>query len=355
MARAALLAMAFLLPPIAGAATPEDLKQSRAEGRLLVYSNIASYAWAGILEEFNEKYPWIRVETLDLGPGESFERYYSESSVDRPTADVLAVASPDSWIRFMERGQVEPYESPEARSLPAWSRPSPGLYTLSTDPMIIVYNKALLPPDAHPQSLADIARAADKYPALFNKRMTTYDATSHPFAYALHWTYIANRGDAGWKLLDTLGPMTRPEGGGAGMVEKITVGEYSVAYFTSGVTFFRRIEGERRGKLLGWSLPRDGTPIMERGIAITKAATHKAAARLFIDFVLSHEGQVAAGKGGLTPYRPDVRPDEVPYLTYQKIVDTVGPANALLVGYDRRLVDEQAGFIERWKRAYRLK
>ena len=351
---AALLTLAAA--SVAVAQTPDDpAARSRSEPGLLVYSNIAAYNWGPIVEAFRARYPWIKVEALDLGPAEAFERYYSESSVKRRTADVIAVAAPDSWLRFLDRDGIRRYKSREDAALPAWSKPFDGLYTISTDPVVLVYNKLLLKPEQRPAKLDELATLVAKNSAPYRRRLTTYDATSHPFAYALHWAYVNQRGDQAWKTLGVLGPQTLPEGGGATMVEKITAGEYVGAYFASSVTFLRRMKEEGRERVLDWSLIEDGTPLMVRGVAITKAATSEGSARLFLDFVLSREGQIAVGRGGLTPYRPDVTPKDVPFLTYEGIRQKIGEKNVIIVGYDRKMVDDQQRFLARWKATYGLK
>ena len=243
-----------------------------------------------------------------------------------------------------------PVAAAEAAQLPAWSKPYPGLYTFSTDPLILVYNKMMLPPNEQPQSLARLAQLVTSDPGRFRDRITTYDATSHPFALAAHWTYAHLRG---WNLLDVLGPATRPESASGSMVEKITTGEYSAGYFVSGTsTFVRTLQTAAREKLLGWSLMKDGTLVFARGIGIPKRAVSTASARLFLEYALSHEGQVTIGQGGLTPYRPDVRTNEVPYLTYGSIAAQIGDKNVMPILYDPALVTEQNAFLARWKTVY---
>ena len=339
----------------AGAAEDQAalVAQSKSEKGLRIYSNVNEISWTPVVRAFNAKYPWIQVEALDLGPSEAFERYYAENSAKLRSADMIAVASPEAWIRFVERNEVEPYEADGAAALPGWSKPFPGVYTLSTDPLVLVYNKVMLGEAQRPRSLAKLAEVAAADPATFKGKLTTYDATSHSFASAAHWTYAHAKGDAGWKVLEALGPLTKPEGGGATMVEKLTTGEYVAAYFNSGVTLFPRLGEPGRSKLLDWSLIEDGTPVFTRGIAVTKGSQAKASAKLFLDFVLSREGQIAVGKGGLTPYRDDVAAD-VPYMTLGRIRSEIGEQNVLLVGYDKALVSEGPAFLKRWKEAFKL-
>jgi iron(III) transport system substrate-binding protein len=330
------------------------IAQSKTEDHLSIYSNVGTYNWKGITEAFAKRYPWIKVEALDIGPAEAFERYYAESAAGKHSADVVIAGSPSSWIRFVDKGEVEEVDAAEGATAPAWSRPFKGVYTFSTDPLIILYNKLVLPENERPKSLAQLVKLVGTDPKKFQNKITTYDATGHPFAEAVHWQYTHTRGEDGWKILEALGPVSRPENAGGSMVEKVTTGEYSASYFMSGVSAFIRTAEAGRDKILGWSLIEDGTPVFVRGMAVTKKAVSKASARLFLEWALSHEGQVAIGKSGLTPYRADVKKDEVPFLTYQSIVDQIGEKNVIPILYDRAMVTESASFLARWKKTFKL-
>jgi iron(III) transport system substrate-binding protein len=336
------------------AASPGAIEQSKKEKGLVIYGNVAADNFAPIVEAFRKKYPWIEVKTLDLGPAPAFERYLTESSVGHRSADLIAAASPTVWLRFVKRNELEPYVAEGHAQVPEWSRPFPGLYTLSTDPLVIVYNKLLLKPERQPRSISQLRALLKSHPAEFAGRMTTYDALRHPFAYAVHWTYAKERGQQAWDAFRELGPQTRPEGGGASMVEKVAVGEYTTIYFSSPLTFYKSMRDMKSSPVLAWNLIEDGTPVMMRGIGITRKSQNKASAQLFLDFVISRDGQLAAARGGMTPYRSDVRPDEVPFLTFDEIRKRVGDKNVLLIKYDEKMVDDMKSFNDKWRAAYRF-
>lgn len=324
------------------------IETSAEERGLLIYSNIAEYNWRPILEAFERRYPWIRVETLDMGPSEVFERYYSETSASRRTADLIVSGAPDAWQRFLSRDGAAAYDSPELARLPAWAQPLPGLYTMSTDPMIIIYNKSRIPEASWPTGLSDLVAMGRADPEQYAGKFTTYDATSHAFAYAVHWRALTDRATDVWSDYAALAPLTRPETGGANMLDKVTTGEYLAAYFTSAITVFPHLQGSRREEIVGWTLPADGTPLMPRGVAATAAASSPASARLLLDFLVSREGQLAASRGGMTPFRDDIDVSETPYLTYGEIVRRIGADNALLIEYRPELLSEYDAFSARW-------
>lgn len=332
------------------------VEAARGEKELLIYSNVAEYNWRDILDGFKRKYPWIKVQALDLGPTESFERYYSEVKSGKRSADLLVVAAPDAWQRFVKNDGPEKYASPETDKVPEWTRPFPGVYTVAIDPMIIIYNKALLKPTEYPDSLTKLAATAEADPARFRNKLTTYDSTSHSFAYAIHWAAIDHGKMGGWSTFEKLGPFTRPESGGSTMLDKVMSGEYLASFYTSGITVFPRMKDPGRDKILGWALPKDGVPMMMRGMAVTSGSQNKNAAKLLLDYMLSHEGQVNAGKGGMTPYRPDVADNEVPYETYNKIATAVGgEQNMIRIGYDPRLLTDYEAFNKRWGGIFKAK
>ena len=326
---------------------------SKKEGKLVVYSIMAEYNWKPVIEAFHKLYPWIEVQTLDLGSSEVFERYYSERASNSRTGDLLINGAVDKWLQFLQKGEEVDYQSPEASKLPAWSIPRKGLYSVSADPMVLVWNNAIVPENQRPKSLADVAKLAQEHAADYKDKITTYNAATEAFGLNINWAYTKKYGDKAWKLLDVLGKVVRPERSAGPMIEKITSGEYKVGYFISGIVLFPKLKDPARAKLLGWAYPTDGTPIVLRGMAIPKGSTNVNSAKLMLDFILSHDGQVAFGKGGLTPYRPDVKADEVPRATYDGIVKEVGGEdNVVRVEYENDILTQGPAFQERWKKVF---
>lgn len=331
------------------------VEASKSEDKLLIYSNIAEYNWRAVLEGFKSRYPWIKIENIDLGPSTSFERYYSESSVNRRSADLIVTGSPDGWYRFANlEGEALEYKSPESGQLPGWSTPWTGVYTMCADPMIIIYNKILLDEDEYPESLQDIQNLVTANRDKFKNKVTTYNASSHTFGYDLHRTSVAHLKTGAWPLFQSIGNSVRSESGGATMVEKVTTGEYLIGYFVSGITVFPRMSQKGRDRVLGWSLIDDGTPLFLRNMAVTRKASSPNSAKLMLDYLLSHDGQVAVGKGGLTPYRDDVLDSEIPYLSYEAIVREIGNEDAVFVEYRNESRKERDAFISQWKATYHI-
>ena len=361
-----IVALIGTLPVMAAPAPPAGLpshypatytqmvEASRSEGRVLVYSIMSASNWAPVIREFNKLYPWIRVETTDLGSYEVFERFLSETGGGASTADMLISNAPDTWQDLMRRNLVTKYESPEKRFLPGWAVVNDMVYNVSSDPMVIVYNKKILTPNLRPRGIEDLARLAEEYPRTFQNRITTYDIEQSSTGYNNFWVFVNKHRDRAWQWFDSIGKAgVRPLVSAGPMVDGVISGEYLVAFFASTITLFPRLARPGVSDIIGWTYERDGTPVVLRGMGIPTAARHPNSAKLLLDFIVSQAGQVAFTEGGLVAYRPDVAKSAKYHL--QELLSEIGQENALRYSYDPALLDQKAkaDFVARWKRALR--
>lgn len=331
----------------------ELIEASKQEDGLLIYSNMAQYNWAPVIEGFNKLYPWVSVETLDLDSDEVFNRYLAEESSGAGTTDLMVSATAEGWIHFVDGGNVMEYASVETGKIPDWSIPRPGVYTVSTDPMIIVYNKLLLDEELRPTGIADLTEKTKANPGEFGGALTTYNAAKSSFGQAINAVFLREHGDTAWEELSVLGPESKPEVSSGPMLAKLQAGEYKVGYFISGIVFFPKLKDAVSAEIMGWTFIDDGTPLFQRLMAIPKASGSPNSAKLMLDFILSHAGQAAFGQGGLTPYRSGVTKDEVAFYTYDAIKEEIGEENILLINLDPELIEGADAFRERWLATFR--
>jgi len=351
---ALLLGATAMISSPASSQTQEALVQASkdAETVLQIYSNMGPENWQYIKEGFEAKYPWITVETTDLGGSEVFTRYFAETGTGAPSADLMVTGSITGWLDFAQKGELLDYETAHKDDLPDWSIPMAGLYTFSTDPMLLAYNKLTVPEALRGTSFVSFAEAVAANPDVFDGKIGTYDGDLG-FGQSIFWAFLRDYGEAGWALMDKVGESARPGGGSGGMIEKLVSGENSAALFVSSTVLFPRMKGALQ-ELVDWTFMTDGTPVFLRGMAIPKSSKNVNAAKLMVDFILSKEGQVAVGKGGFTPYREDVSPDEVPYETFGTIVEETG-GRVILINYDPDMLVANDAFVDRWRQTFNRK
>lgn len=319
---------------------------------LLVYSIMSETNWKPVLEGFAAKYPWIKVTTTDLGAYEVFERYYTEAAGNARTADFIATTAPDGWINFVKKGEVDPYVSAEDANVPDIGKVDKGVYAVSTDPMVFVWNKALLANP--PKTMAELVDMIAKDPATFNGKLITYDAAGEGFGYGLNWFYTKAKGDDGWKALQAIGS-TKPkiQTSGGKMIDAVLAGESVLGFFVSNITVQPRLA--KAAELLGYSFVPDAQVVAVRPMAVTKHAASPNSAKLLVDYILSSEGQIAFAKGGLTAYRTDVA-DQAP-LHLSQVSKAVGGDDKLIFSRPEADIADQAKhdeFITKWQQALQI-
>lgn len=324
------------------------VEASKAEGgSLTIYSNTDQQSWAPIIDAFQEKFPWVgSINATNLDSDEVFQRVLSEQAIGQDSADIVVSNAADAWADFADRPDtLVPYASPELDHLPDFAQPMPNVYTLSVDPISLVYNTALVSEDEKPTSIADLAAKVTEHPEDFNGRIAVRNPKG-AFGFTVTRAFVDNDPDAAWADLAKILPFSKNETSTGGMVEKVTSGEYTVGFFMGSPALTAE---QRTGGLIKAVFPTDGTPLLRRGIGIANGAPHEATAKLFLDFVMSESGQSAVSEGGLTAYRDGVARAEDGVATYREVVESVGADNLIFVPYTKASDEEIDGFSERWQ------
>jgi iron(III) transport system substrate-binding protein len=328
----------------------ELVEASKKEPSLLVYSVMAPFNWKPVLDGFQRKYPWIKVETLDLA-AQLWDRFYTEKANNARTADMIATLGVDRWIEFNGKGEVLDYKSPEDAALPAWAKPMPGVYALSADPLINVWNKRLVPAGKRMDTMKAVLDFALEQGDKAKGKLTTFDGGVAPlFGAWFHGWSLAYRGEGDiWQITGKLAPFSRYERSGGAMLEKLLSGEYAVAYLTSAITIYPKVASGAAKSLLEWSFVMDGQPLFPRAMAVTKIAKAPASAKLLLDHILTKEGQIAFSQGGLTPVRMDIKAGEIPYPTLSEIYAAVGEKNIGVLEFSDKNAAEILKAVGRFK------
>jgi iron(III) transport system substrate-binding protein len=323
--------------------TTKVIDASKDEGgELTIYSNTAEENWAPIFRDFQKKYPWVKkLSANDLDSDEVFQKVLSEQSTGSSPVDMMVSNASTAWATFAERPDtLMEYESPELAELPDFAQLLPNVYAMSADPMTIAYNTALM--EKAPTGIKSLADIAEADPGTYDGKITVRDPESS-FGFTVTRAFTEANPD-GWSDLERLLPMTKPETSSGTQLEKLVSGEYLAGFFISGGPAFPVVEDS--DGLVDVVYPEDGTTVLPRGIGVASDAPHPATAKLFLDFVLSVEGQRAVAEGGLSSYREGI---EGPGLhTYQELVDEVGEDKVIFAEYEKVSDAEVDEFLNRF-------
>ncbi len=325
--------------------TPLDaatVARAEKQGSVLLYTNADADQTAPLAKAFEAKYPRIDVRVLNMNDPQTFQRYATETATGVRTADVVMATDAVGMLTFVRDGNVLDYDDPNLRHLPAYARLAPGVVAMSEDPLVAVYNTALIPKDKQPGDLASLAELSM---SLKGKVATT--DISNPIAFGAVSNYTARQGESGWRNLETLGRTSGVESGNGNLMQKLAQGQYQAAYFVAG-SVRALIESEKAAQLLDYTYLKDATPLLPRAVAVTAEAASPDAGKLFVNFLLSVEGQEAACEGGFTPYRDGV---DCAY-GLPAVEAVVGAGNLHPAGYLDDIVKKQPEIVARWNKAY---
>jgi iron(III) transport system substrate-binding protein len=303
---------------------------------LVIYGNPPPSQFKPLIDAFSKAHPGISVSYSNVEDNVSFSKYRAEHAQGARTADIIIASTPAQWNN--NKDIALNWTPTDASAYPSFLEQYPGVLVFSPDPAVSVYSKPKLPTNLVPTTFAQLQSDLHQHPDLFNKKLATY-TVDNQFGYSAFWGLAHQKG---WSVLNALGPVTKPQPDGTAIVQQLTSGASNYGYFESGL-----VRGALTGavaQVVGWTYMRDFTPLIPRGVAITKGAANPTAAKTFLDWVYSAAGQQVACAAGFTAFRTGVNcPNSM-----AAIDQAVGPANVYLVPLRSSIAQDQTAFSQRW-------
>jgi iron(III) transport system substrate-binding protein len=305
------------------------IADARTEGTVRIYANADKAEMVPVVSAFRRLYPGIQVLYADLGSAELYRRYTQEVRSKTYSADIVWSSAMDQQVKLITDGYAQQYASPEKPALPetaVWKNMGFGV---TAEPIGIVYNKKLVPAAQVPQSHQQLEQLLRHRRAAFIGKVATFDPARSNVGYLyLSQDFQITRDTR--SLVEAMAAtrpvlLTHTEE----MLQGVASGKLAMAYNVIGSY---ALERARRDPNIGVVFPRDYTIVTSRIAFISREARHPAAARLFLDFLLSRAGQAQLARHSLWPVRTDV-PASHRLPAGQARAVRVGPQ--LLVNLDR--------------------
>ncbi|TPW32229.1 ABC transporter substrate-binding protein [Martelella alba] len=252
--------------------------------------------------------------------GKVMARLAAEQS--NPVADVVISASWDTATDFDAQGLLLDYQSPNAEMVPDFLKSS-DYVAQGISALALAWNTTSDVPE--PKDWSDLADPA------YKDMVTMPDPASSGSAYELVSALVADP-NIGWDLFEKLhdNGMIVP-GANAQALNPVLQGSRAVVF---GAVDYQTMGMIAKGESMKVIFPTTGTVIAPRPMMILKSSTHQDAAKAFIDYVLSDEGQAAVAGAFLMPARTDVSADR-PLISDLKLltVDAGGDREATLTKF----------------------
>lgn len=207
----------------------------------------------------------------------------------------------DLQIKLVNDGYAATCVSQEAARLSDWAHWKDQAWGVTAEPIVIVYNKRLIPPDQVPTSHHALRRYLETDQPIQRRVVATYDP-SRPAVGYLHLSQDEQASSEIWRLVQA---MNRGRvdlySSAEEILTEVASGRAAIGYNIAGSY---ALDEMANAPDLGVIMPQDYTLVMSR-IAIPSRAKHPAAARLFLDFLLSRHGQERLAQRHITPARTD--------------------------------------------------
>ena len=316
--------------------------QAKREGRLTVYSTSDIVDMDGILKAFHRQNPDVQVGYQHLVSTDLYNRYLGELGQGAPSADLLFSSAMDVQIKLVNDGYAQAYASPEKANLPPWAVWKNQAFGVTAEPIVMAYNRRLLSPTEAPRSHDQLEHLLRTKGAAYAGKVGTYDIARSSTGF-LFFTQDLEINHDTWSLVRSLG-RTRPvlDVFGHDILARVSSGQQLIAY-----NMMSSYALERRA-LDPWVevvFPEDYTLVMSRIAFISKEARNPSAAKLFLDFLLSSEGQALFAQRYMAPVRLGTAPSSPHANPQSQRAIHVGPA--LLANLDRL---KYARLIAQWRK-----
>jgi len=314
------------------------ITQSKKESGLVFYANAPAANLKVVTDRFQYYYPWVKTTSYDLDNNVIFSKYASEAAQGTRTADLLISSAPNLWVYATRQKYMVDYDPLELKAFPKFTKQYKGVFVISPDPAVVMYNKLLLK-DKVPTGVAQIATDPGTY-----GNLTGY-TIDNLFGYTALWGYIQKQG---WDELEKIGKARlRAQTGVAGQQSLVSQGAATAAFLTSPTVRLNIKNSPALSNILDWTYSKDATPLVPRGMGITTKAASPASAKLFLNWLYSKAGQQAMCDAGFTAFRNGFKPKDCTN-TLADVYAKVGQKNVQFVPYSQKFVNDYPAYKKRW-------
>lgn len=267
-----------------------------AEQKLFVYTSMKESMIGDLKTAFVKKHPDVKVDFQSAGAGKLMAKIAAERESGKIMADVLWTSEVPDFYQLKAQGILLPYIPQDIKAL---LNPLPdydGSFTaVRLGTLGIAYNTRLI--KEAPKTWADLQKPAFKgaygiaNPALSGTAYMSVAVLSRAF---------------GWPYFEALRANGAKMGKGSGQVVDDTASGDLVASLAVDYITLDKVD---KGATLALVFPPEML-VIPSPIAIFRNSPNVEAAKKFVDFVLSKDGQVIIANEGTLPVRADVKVPE---------------------------------------------
>ena len=302
---------------------------AKKEGEIVFYTSLSLTDYPKILPHFEKSYPFLKTNTYRATPSGLFTRVDTEARAGRFAADVIGSAPVEMW-QLKQRKLSAAYLSPERRALQPGSFDADGYWqAFDVTPLNLAFNTKQVSAADAPRSYADLLNPKWKgRMSLGTEEYTWFNIMLESMGKAKGSEYMQALAKQ---------DLAMPGSSSVMRVQLLLAGESAIAIAARG----RRVsEYKQQGAPIDYRIldPYPGEPNF---VTLVQRAPHPFSAILFIDWMLSEEGQTRMAEVGRVSVRRGIKHRPwVQELLQKDFVflspSSIGPnLNDIIAQYDR--------------------
>ncbi len=249
---------------------------ARKEGKIVYYTADFSEPEQEIIKAFNKRFPFVKVEMVRAPGGQLITRIRTEASAGKLLAD--AVTHSDRGLMLGIADLFQDYAPPNAKDYRDDVQVAPQLWPKTTLGWSIAYNTEL--EKNPPKSWMDLCKP-EYGPKKIGQVVGPSGGTT--------WTRIMFErqvlGEDYWVKQAKTQPVLFPSG--APTADSLVRGEISIGVLLYNIAYMKK----RDGAPVEIIFPPEGVPLNYYAAGVTKTAANPNAAKLFLNWCMSEEGQ----------------------------------------------------------------
>ena len=264
------------------------------DGMLTLYTSQPNTDAQQSVDAFMQAYPEVKVTFVRDGTTKIMAKLEAELAAGATPADVLLIADSVTMEGLKSRDLLMAHDGADISAYADGTHDADktwfGTKLITTG---IMYNTAA---SMVPASWNDLLSEEAKGQIAMPSPLTSGAAL-------IHTATLAGNLDAGWGYYEALAANgAQASGGNGGVLKQVAGGEKLYGM----VVDFLPIREKAKGAPVAFVFPQEGVSAISEPVAILASTQNPAAAKAFVDFLISKEGQELALSQGYLPAHPDV-------------------------------------------------
>lgn len=288
---------------------PKLIETAKKEGELVYYTTMTLSQSKKVVDKFQKKYPFLTVDLFRTGGGPLLNKIQTEARGGRYAWDVVSGRG-EMVLPLMEDKLLASYRSPESKMIGEDLVDKEDYWTAYyVNPYVLGYNTKLVKKEDVPKTYEQLLD-----PKWKGKKISI-DDEAYGLLSGLIRAWGKEKAVSYFKKLAAQDPV--PMRGNTNRVQLAMAGEYHLA-----IAYAPTIQRETsKGHPIDW-VPLEPVPVQVNPVMLAAKAPHPNAGKLFMDFLLSKEGQKMLVGFRRIPVREDIEPNPPRlFRGYKRIVE----------------------------------